>query len=207
MNFRFSQINAIGKKLNEMVQGETQESLFRSLFAKSRAASTYETVHILATDLDFMRADVFLEDLAELAGGLTLSMDQLISLLYEDFLFKVRETKDLASVFKALKRMKEELSYKNRYQDLFPGDENRLILRNKFTLEKARLLKLQVRIRRKSALRGEVFLMDIRQFDSFFHMTLEELMSLLLINMVDHVRKGEQSVIVRDILQHFSESD
>jgi hypothetical protein len=38
--------------------------------------------------------------------------------------------------------------------------------------------------------------MDIRQFDLLFQMTLEELKSLLLINMVDHVRKGEQSVIV-----------
>jgi hypothetical protein len=85
-----------------------------------------------------------------------------------------------------------------------PVDPNHLILRNKFSLQKARLLKLRVRILRKSALRGEVFLMDIRQFDSLFQLTLGELMSLLLINMVEHVRKGEQSAIVRDILQHFS---
>jgi hypothetical protein len=137
MNFRFSQINVIGKKLNEMVHGETQESLFRGLFAKSKAPSSYDTLHILATDLDFMRADVFLEDLAELAGGLTLSMDQLISILYEDFLIKVRETRNLASVFTALKHMKEELSYKKRYQDLFPVDQNHLILRNKLSFEKA----------------------------------------------------------------------
>ncbi len=57
---------------------------------------------------------------------------------------------------------------------------------------------------RRSALRGEVFLMDIGQFDPSLNMKLEELVSLLFLNMVERIRTGDQAKMVREILQHFS---
>ncbi|MCY9667203.1 hypothetical protein M5X11_20075 [Paenibacillus alginolyticus] len=46
--------------------------------------------------------------------------------------------------------------------------------------------------------------MDIGQFDPSLNMKLEELVSLLFLNMVERIRTGDQAKMVREILQHFS---
>ncbi|CAN7762889.1 hypothetical protein LJR153_007135 [Paenibacillus sp. LjRoot153] len=204
MSFSFSQVNAIGRKMKEMMLDRDEESSgFRGLFSSHKSKQAYEPLKIRAADIDFLRAEVFLEDIYEL-GQVEISMDQLIALLYEDFIYKVRQTKDLRSIYLNVKKLKDELSFTNMFSQLVDVSDDHLVLHKRNTFNQPKLYMLEVRMHRRSALRGEVFLMDIRQFDPSLHLKLEELVSLLFLNMVERIRTGDQTKLVREILQHFS---
>jgi hypothetical protein len=131
-------------------------------------------------------------------------LDQLISILYLDFLNKVRRAEDLHSFFIALRKMWEEFSPRKRVMELDSVTANRLAIRSKTKHSRVRLLQIDVHISHQYVKRGEAFLLDIQRFDSAFSLYLEDLISLLFIQMVENVRMGEQQKIIRDILKHSS---
>ncbi|MVP02098.1 hypothetical protein [Paenibacillus lutrae] len=163
----------------------------------------YVVLAIRGSELDFMRAEVFIEDMLELAedDSLDFSLEELLSAIYMDFLSKVRSSSELTHFISTLQQIRKELTPRKKIQRLDEIDDNHLTLQEHAIPDvKMRYCKLNFKMLRKAALRFEVFLMDLNRLDPSFYMTVEELLSLLFMNFIAAIQKGNQSQLIRQML-------
>ncbi|NOU74241.1 hypothetical protein GC098_23060 [Paenibacillus sp. LMG 31458] len=110
MSFHFSQVNAIGRKMKEMLLDREEQDLgIRGLLAIQKSKQTYEPLRIRAADVDFLRVEVFLEDIYELSGEVEISMEQLIA--FEEALFKLMAYLDKTQKKKKRKVIEKIVAY------------------------------------------------------------------------------------------------
>ncbi len=195
-----SKANFIGQHY-ESVQGKP--GVFANLFQKKRWEMR-EKLNITMTYYNYLEAETFIEDLKEsVEENIPFYTEDLINLLYVDFVRQIREFSDLDALSKKLIYKKELLH---------PPAEKRVEFTN-ITPNHGKRMEIEVRrrspskvtvtieIQRKAGLRGEVLLMRMSEMNPGFFITLEELISILVNDFLEGIQKGQKSAIMESIIE------
>ena len=142
----------------------------------------------------FLRAEVFCEDIQDLAE-MPFVQNDLINLLYNDFLTYAKKNPDPHALFRLLTSLDQQAGKAARLEKQ-GGSVFKLI--HKDVHQEMKIL--QLRMRRKFALRGEVLLADMEEFQPGHGYTLERVFELLYIDFIDKFRKGDNSAAIKNIL-------
>jgi hypothetical protein len=141
----------------------------------------------------YLRAEVFCEDIHDLSE-MPFVQNDLMNLLYNDFLLFAKKNPDPLALFRLLTSLDQS------------GKDSRLEKQGEtvFTLihkDKNQNMKtLNLRMRRKFALRGEVMLADMEEVQPKHGYTLEKVFELLYIDFIDKFRKGNNADAIKKIL-------
>ncbi|TVX85650.1 hypothetical protein FPZ44_24945 [Paenibacillus agilis] len=150
-----------------------------------------------AREIDFQRAEIFLDDMYSLTGedpDNLISVASLVQMLYEDFLLQIRSHYQTEEM---IKRLLEKRSVHHRHLTV-ESEEDWIDMK---------WSALEIDMKRQLALRGEVFLQDLRLADSKFKMTLHELISILFWDFIIEVRKGNQRNLIKLLLSRMRDWD
>jgi len=198
-----SKLNLISGRLQEITA--PQKGIFATLFGTVNKVPKVD-LRIQIPQYEFLRAEMFVEDLMELCDyEISLQVDELIAILFKDFLTTIAR----GAIQKQLmvKLMEKRETYfrptetVKEYVNLTP---NHLRLSEQVVSKKVKWVVLQLEVTRKTALRGEVFLMDLMQLDPKFQMSLEELISVLFIDFVVQLKAGNDGKMIQNIINNLS---
>ncbi|MEH7375680.1 hypothetical protein [Neobacillus drentensis] len=142
----------------------------------------------------YLRAEVFCEDIHELAE-MPFVQNDLINLLYNDFLTYAKKNPDPRALFRLLTSLDQQAGKNTRLEK---KGESVFKLSHKDVHQEMKTM--QLRMRRKFALRGEVLLADMEEVQPKHGYTLERVFELLYIDFIDKFRKGDNAAAIKNIL-------
>lgn len=140
----------------------------------------------------FLRAAVLCDDIQELSE-MNFNQNDLMKLLYNDFLLYAKKHPDPRSIFGLLSSLEKAGKDKKLQQQ---GTVFKMV-HQELQQEK---IPLQVRTPRKVALRGEILLADMDEVQPGHGYTLERVLELVYIDFIDAIRKGSSADAVNKIL-------
>jgi hypothetical protein len=130
----------------------------------------------------FLRAEILCEDIEELAE-MHFSQNILMNLLYNDFLLYAKKNPNPQAYFNllcSLERSSGKEKQIHQEKNVFTFVHKEVPQENKT---------MQIKMKRKVALRGEVLLADMEEVQSDHGYTLERIFELLYIDFIDTFRK------------------
>ncbi|MFE5321491.1 hypothetical protein ACFQ88_22535 [Paenibacillus sp. NPDC056579] len=193
----------IQEKISQMIRPAPSSRFTLSRLFSPPPEDEYITLRIRAPRYFFLRATVFIDDIRELSRGrVHLQLPDLISLLYDNFLAKIRTGVDMKAHLHSLRKT---LEYFEPPLELSQKTDNHWALTSSTTGERQKKACLDLAVRKATAYRGEVFLYDLEHVDASFSMSVEELVTLLFMEFVEAIRIGNVEKIMKEIL-HFIES-
>lgn len=200
-----SQVNQLSKGLREIAQ--EKKGLYSFLLGKFEKYSRNQ-LHIHIPHYEILRAKSFLDDVMELTDHLILlTLEDLIALLYNQFLLQVRNAAKISTLGTRILKKKVELAENSvklvtSFEEINP---NHWALVEKQVKTKLKTKTITIELHRKYIERGEIFLYDLMKISPNFSMTLEELISLLLIDFVHEIEKGNSKRVMDQIIKAFEE--
>ncbi|MEK5645866.1 hypothetical protein BK138_32290 [Paenibacillus rhizosphaerae] len=167
--------------------------------------SSFAFIQVDLPEYDVLRAEVFLEDLADiLEEESQLTIIDLLALLLQDFLYVASTTAKLEilkdSLLEKRKHYLSKTEQIEEYIEVSPGHAS-LQIRDKE--RRIRYYTLELTIPRKTALRLEIILYDLEQMFKTFQMGLDELISIVFLEFVHHLKAGNQKEIIKRFIQYF----
>lgn len=181
------------------------KSLFSAIFSSSTKPNQYIPLIVKIPEYDLLRAEVFLEDVMETINReYEVSMIELTALLIKDFLRVTSSNTKLEELKKnLLGRKAEYLSSKEKVKEWVEITPGHNTLRERERVRRRRYFELHLEIPRKVALRAEIILYDLEQMYPPFQMTLEELVTILILDFVHQLQTGKQKEIVKKFVSSF----
>lgn len=142
----------------------------------------------------YLRAEVFCEDIQELSE---MSFDQnvLINLLYNDFLLYAKKNPDPRAIFRMLTSLDQKAGKEQQLQQ-----QGQNVFKMMHREVQKEMTVLQLRMRRKFALRGEILLADMEEVQPGHGYTLERVFELLYIDFIEKFRKGDNAAALNQII-------
>jgi len=203
---RVSAVDLIGSRIKEIDEIQKKKGYF-SRFLQKRKWFEPDTVHLelKIPHYDLVRGELFCEDITEMAAGddeeqeLTFEIDDLLFLLYKDFLIQIRHY-DMRALYEKVKNLQSK--YQTRSVDLKQKNEFVWERIEKTLSRGQRIVNYWFEIKKKYVLRGEVFLLDLSNKYQDVSMTVEELISFLYSDFIYNVRQGNNDKIIREILKN-----
>lgn len=194
----------IHSELLTMQNKNSIKGLLSSIFPKL-SRSAYVFIQVDLPEYEVLRAQVFLDELADKLDEETqLTIIDLIALLLKDFLYVASTTTKLEILKNSLlNKKKQYLSKTERveeYVEVSPGHTS-LQIRNR--PRKIHFYTLELTIPRKTALRLEIVLYDLEQMFTSFQMGLDELISIVFLEFVHHLKIGEEKNMIKRFIQCF----
>jgi hypothetical protein len=141
----------------------------------------------------YFRAEILCEDIEELSGYSFIQND-LMNLLYNDFLLYAKKRPDPRAIFDLLNSLEQSAKGTQLQQN---GEKVFKLVELDTKQEK---ITMELRMRRKVALRGEVILADMEEVQPNHGYTLERIFELLYIDFIDKFRKGNSEDAINNIL-------
>jgi hypothetical protein len=175
-----------------------KSSLLHRIFGIKKS---YTQLRLRADTDDFDRAEIFLDDVRLLTKMELPDFDvgDLVLLLYEDFLYSVRDRYDQKHLVQSLED-KRNFYFKRSRHDWSAEDDEESIY---FT--RPRRVSLVIRMRLNSETRGRVLLNDLSRAVPSFSMEMEELTSILFMDFIAEVRKGNQRRLIRALIDRLED--
>jgi len=199
-------LNLISDRLQEIAS--PPKGIFATLFGSSRHRAKVD-IRVRLPQYEYLRAEMFVEDLLDLCDDeVSLGVDDLIAILYKDFLDTIaRGANQKELVFKLLDKRDKYLKPSEVIKEFVNISQNHLHLTEKVIPKKIKWVVMQLEFSRKAALRGEVFLMDLSQLDPKFQLTLEELISILVIDFVTQLKAGNDAKLIQSIIDNLQDEN
>ncbi|MDQ0896271.1 MULTISPECIES: hypothetical protein [unclassified Paenibacillus] len=175
------------------------------LFSRNKR---FVKIEVRAEKIDIDRAAVFISDLNKITKGAfaELSIDHLIHLLYDDFLMTVRENMtDVKVDANSITQEEVVKSLIDKRKIYFPRTKRTEV--GEYSLVRKKWLIYDIHLRRDAAQRGDVFLNDAASEYLDFEMSLAELISILFVDFVAQLRKGNQKMLINALLDRFYSHD
>ena len=141
----------------------------------------------------FLRAAVLCDDIQELSE-LQFEQNDLINLLFNDFLLYAKKHPDPGALFSLL----SSLEHSGKIKRLQQQDQSVFKMIHQEPHQEK--VEMHLRMRRKVALRGEILLADLEEVQPNHGYTLERIFELLYIDFIDKFRKGNSANSVDKIL-------
>lgn len=204
---RVSAADLIGLRIKEIDEIQKRKGYF-SRFLQKRKWFEPDTVHLelKIPHYDLVRGELFCEDINdELAASedgvqeLTFEIDDLLFLLYKDFLIQIRHY-DMCTLYDKVRNLQSK--YQTRSMDLKKKNEFVWERIEKTSSRRQKIVNYWFEIKKKYVLRGEVFLFDLSNKYQDVSMTVEELISFLYSDFIYNVRQGNNDKIIREILKN-----
>lgn len=198
-----SKIDLLSKGLHDLA--ENKKGLYSYLLAKLGKYARNE-LHVKLPHYEVLRANSFLDDIMELTDHtIHLTLEDLIALLYHQFLVQVRSTSKFSTLGQKILNKKIELAEKEQrivttFEQVNP---NHWALVERKIPTKMKTKQITVEFHRKYLERGEIFLYDLIKISPKFAMTLEELISILVIDFVQEVERGNSKKVIDQIIKAF----
>lgn len=195
--------NLIRSELESMqTRGNIKSILSSILTIPSKPASVFLKIDL--PEYEVLRAQVFLEDISEkLEEDSALTFVDLIAFLLKDFL-NVTTTAKMEVLQNSLMEMRKRYLSKTdtveEFIEVAPGHSSLRVR------EKPRRLKyytLELNVPRKTALRLEIVLYDLEQMFKPFKMRIDELVAIVFMEFVHHLKSGKQKDMVKRFIQCF----
>lgn len=189
--------NSVTDKLRQL----SGELSWTDLFSRTKR---FIRVSIRAEEIDFSRASVFIGDInAKTRGAFEeLTVEHLIHLLYADFLRHIRENLSEVKIDADSVTMEDTLrGLIEKRQIYFPRNKRKDA--GTYVSSPKRWVLFEIQLRREAAQRGSVFLYDAASFYPNFEMSLEELLSILFVDFVAQLRRGNQQAMINALLDSF----
>lgn len=143
----------------------------------------------------YLRAEILCEDIEELSE-MPFTQSTLIHLLYNDFLFHCKRNPDPRSHFNLLCNLEKTSGKQTHLQK-----ENDHTFKLVYQETHQEMKKIQIQIKRKIALRGEVLLADMEEVQPQHGFTLERIFELLYVDFIDTFRKGDSTETLNKLLK------
>jgi hypothetical protein len=141
-----------------------------------------------------LRAEVFCDDIRELSEE-SFTQNDLLGILYEDFLRENRAKESLFNLYRRLNvHEKKSPSIKGLYIN---EDEQEELYENVY--------EVTMRIKRKEALRGEVLLSDLSNFYPEHPFTLEMVLETIYIDFIEDIKKDGSHKAVKELLKRMGD--
>ncbi|WP_157930356.1 hypothetical protein [Mycobacteroides abscessus] len=195
---KFSQVNLLSEELDSSYQGRgIVDRVFYRLMKQSSVM-----VHLNIPKPIYFRAEIFCEDVQELSEILFTHND-LLDLLYHDFLLYVKKNSDPQSLYNLLIQINHNPAAVKHYIEVDEVNEYLPVLSktiNPADREK-NIQTLVFRTKRKQALRGEVLLADLAEVYPDHHFTLEMVLEMLYIDFVEKLKRGENPQALNNIVR------
>ncbi|MEQ2529204.1 hypothetical protein WMO40_21245 [Bacillaceae bacterium CLA-AA-H227] len=199
---------------NNLIQSELQslpmknQSWFDRLFYRLYKNVNVEYTLSIPTPT-YLRAEAFCEDVKELSDMLFDQRD-LLSLLYDGFLYDVRKIDDVQQTYTFLmltyemytRKVPIKLSnhdsdeYKNRFSSYLMANEE---------IKSSTYVRLEVSFTRRKALRGEILLADMDEMFPEHPFTLEKILEILLYDFIEEYKKGNHKEAMKKIIENLKE--
>jgi hypothetical protein len=158
---------------------------------------------------DILRAEVFLDDLFDCTDEeIKLEVIELIALLYSSFLKQVRFAKKAGLKNLAIKLMQKHDGWLNtrevvrRYHEHKP---DHWVLVEQMKDDKSQVASIDIEMRSRSVLRGEVLIRDLHELVPSFTLSLEQLIATLFTDFIAQVKCGKTAELIDAILLSMNE--
>ncbi|MGX2958067.1 hypothetical protein JNUCC23_02090 [Peribacillus sp. JNUCC 23] len=168
------------------------------LYKMNKASSVLLTIKVPLTL--YLRAEIFCEDIQDLSET-KFDQNDLIDLLYNDFLLFVKKNPNPRSHFKLLTSLDREAGKDSGLEKKEGESVFKLIHKDK----EQKMQSIEMRMRRKHTLRGEVLLADIEEVQANHGYTLEKVFELLYIDFIEKFRTGDNTGAIDNILSLLSD--
>ena len=187
---KYSQANLIDEELSLI---RSNNFIGKMLHKMNKSSVILLSIHVPLNS--YLRAEIFCEDIQDLSE-MPFSQNDLMKLLYEDFLYFAKKNPDPKKMFKMLTTLEGE-SGKDAILEKQTDSIFKLIHKD----QHQELETLDIRMRRKYALRGEVLLADLEEDHPNHGFTIERVIELLYMDFIDKLRKGDNTEAMNTILR------
>jgi hypothetical protein len=195
--------SGISEKLRKL--GGNGDLSWSDLFSRSKR---FVRVNVRAEEIDFSRAEVFIGDINAKTNGAfaALTLEHLVHILYSDFLQHIRENLNEVKTNADTVTLKDAVNSLIEKRKIFFPRQKRSDVGN-YSVVRKRWVLLEIQLRRETAQRGEVFLYDAGTVFPEFEMSLEELLSILFVDFISQLRRGNQQILINALLDSFYSHD
>ena len=176
----------------DMMSGSS--SKWSDLMRKTyRAVMQDITLELHLEPFILLRARTICEDIEELAEE-DFELEDLLGLLYKDFLKQVKRTSDIVSLRELYRRIEVR---RNNHLKLSTYDGEYVEIKNKG------LVTYRIKMKREDVLRGEVFLWDVAGED--VEISIGEIIEISLNEFVAEFMRGEGTNIIQRLINSLTE--
>ncbi|MFC4812790.1 hypothetical protein [Paenibacillus sp. GCM10023250] len=202
---RIERVSSSHLNVSEKLRGLNGGFTWSDLFKRSKRVIRLK---VRAEEIDFTRAEVFIGDINKKTKGAfaELTVEHLVHILYADFLLHIREnlserkeTKDSVTMEDTVKSLQQKRLF------YFPRQRSGEAV-NQFASPKMWAL-MEVQFLRENVKRGEVFLYDAEATFPPFQMEVDELISILFVDFIAQLRRGNQQVLINGLIDRFLSHD
>jgi hypothetical protein len=194
---KYSQANLLAKELSWFPN--TTDFFSRFLHKINKSTMITFTMNV---PLNFyFRTEVFCEDIEEL-GEVSFNQNDLLNMLYNDFLLYAKKYPEPHKLLRLLSSIDEEA---NKERGLI--QEGTSVFKTVYKDKEQKMQELQIRMKRKEALRGEILLADMNEVYPNHGYTLERVFEILYCDFIDKFRKGNNSEAINNILKALAGED
>jgi hypothetical protein len=180
--------------LKEELDIVTDNDFFSKFLSKLTKTSTIHLKIEVPVNL-YLRGEIICEDVSELSE-MDFDQEDLMYLLFNDFLLFAKKNPDPVTIYQLLTSLEREAGKEAVLEKQSQGNIFNLTYKSSGNKMKT----IQIRFRRKLALRGEVLLADLEEAQPEHGYTLEALLSLLYCDFVDKLRKGNNPEVINTIV-------
>lgn len=180
--------------LKEELDIVTENDFFSKFLSKLTKTSTIHLKIEVPVNL-YLRGEIICEDVSELSE-MDFDQEDLMYLLFNDFLLFAKKNPDPVTIYQLLTSLEREAGKEAVLEKQSQGNIFNLTYKSSGNKMKT----IQIRFRRKLALRGEVLLADLEEAQPEHGYTLEALLSLLYCDFVDKLRKGNNPEVINTIV-------
>lgn len=202
---RIERVSSNSEVVSEKLRGLSGGLTWSDLFSRSKRIVRLK---VRAEDIDFSRAQVFIGDINKKTKGAfaDLTVEHLVHILYADFLLHIRENLNESKVTEDSLTLEDTVkSLWGKRAKYFPRQKKGDSM-NIFVTPKQWSL-LEVQFLRENVQRGEVFLYDAASVFPEFQMSIEELISILFVDFIAQLRRGNQQILINTLLERFFSHD
>ncbi|MFC5402334.1 hypothetical protein [Cohnella soli] len=189
----------------EKLRGITGSLTWSDLFTRSKRLIR---IQVRAEEIDFSRAEVFIGDINKKTKGTfsELTVEHLVHILYADFLIHIREQLNESKVTADAITLEDTVqSLRMKRAAYFPRSRKKDPTGGLATPKRWALLDVQ--FLRENIQRGEVFLYDAQTVFPEFSMEISELISILFVDFVAQLRRGNQQKLINALIDRFFSHD
>ena len=165
------------------------ERMMDKLFRKMRSSEILKYRFLVPASL-YLRGELLCEDITELSDFQFTQAD-LLDLLLRDFLQNIRQSPDHHAVFRELMVRDKRPALLRTYS----GQEALL------SQGKQKMKDITCPIKRRSALRVEVFLADLAELYEDANYSVEDILQILYCDFIESYRTGQLRNVVKSIIQ------
>ena len=186
---KYSRANLLADELSLM---NSSDFFGKMIYRMNKSSSVLLQIEIPLTL--YLRAEVFCEDIQELSE-MPFEQNDLINLLYNDFLLFAKKNPDPRAIFRLLTSLDKTAGKEQQLQQ-----QGKNVFRMMHREVQQEIKVLQLRMRRKFALRGEILLADMEEVQPGHGYTLERVFELLYTDFIEKFRKGDNAAALNQII-------